>query len=485
MNGKHLLDAMGGIDSKLIAGAAPDATPKKPAGAAWVKWVAIAACFCLIVGAIVVVPMFLDGNPEVSPEGETATESTAEPDRPSIPIENAQAPSSAPQYYGSESSSIISDSTQSETVPDGISVVARFIEALPDTYTFFDDWKQTEFRLIKMQTVSLITGSKMTDEFYFIVPVAYMTDLSVYDSFVIAHMGQFGYDFSVLYNVTKQCAESVDTVIFGDSVDRYSSLSTQFMAFDENDMLDLHLWSSTEAWHSVTKSWIEHGYYDNTFTKQDAEDEAKDWGIGTIDRYVHTLDHLSGETSNVLEALKSFECGVFVPTTNNKLWYDAEPSLTCRRYINGFATNETIRLEGENTVIRSVSQFSADDLNALPNLPSAYATIKDSFKNGEIHPPHIQDYENMENTVNGIIGWYAKTDDGIIGIIRVTWCYVSDEYDICYDDAYFIVEYGSDVCERIDRDALLEKHGDFENVNIYEGEYDALGKVYDRHAPVV
>ena len=206
---------------------------------------------------------------------------------------------------GSQASGIVSGGTASETVPDGISVVARFIEALPDTYTFFDDWVQTEFRLIRMETVSIITGTEMADEFYFIVPVAFMTDFSVYDSFVISHMGQFEYEFSVLYNVTKHCAESMNTVIFGASVDGYGSLGTRFMAFDQNDMLDLRLWSSTEAWHSVTKSWIEHGYYDSYFTKENAEIEVKNWGIGTVDRYVHTLEHLNYPTNGILEELKA------------------------------------------------------------------------------------------------------------------------------------------------------------------------------------
>lgn len=483
MNDKNLLDAMGSIDPVLIMGAAPDEKQKKPTGAVWVRWVAIAACFCLVLSAVAIVPMLLGGHTESLPGDEI--DSTDTPNRPSFPIKNVQVSSSAPQYYGSQASGMISGGTESETVPDGISVVARFIEALPDTYTFFDDWAQTEFRLIRMETVSIITGSKMADEFYFIVPVAFMTDFSVYDSFVISHMGQFEYDFSVLYNVTKQCAESMDTVIFGASVDGYGSLGTRFMAFDQNDMLDLRLWNSTEAWHSVTKSWIEHGYYDSIYTKQDAEIEVKNWGIGTVDRYVHTLEHLSGQTNTILEELKALEHGVFVPVTSNIYFNNADASLICRRYINGFATNETIRLEDENTVIRSKALFSEDDLNALPDLPSAFSTIKHSFENGEIHPPHILDYENMENTLNGMIGWYAKTDDGIIGIIRVTWCYVSDEYNLYYDDAYYIIEYGSDACTPIDRDELLEKHGEYENLYVYTGEYDALGKVYDRHAPEV
>lgn len=67
MNDKNLLDAMSGIDPKLIMGAAPDAKQKKPAGMAWVKWVAIAACFCLIVSAIIAIPLLQEDEPGVKP----------------------------------------------------------------------------------------------------------------------------------------------------------------------------------------------------------------------------------------------------------------------------------------------------------------------------------------------------------------------------------------------------------------------------------
>ena len=338
--------------------------------------------------------------------------------------------------------------------------------------------------MIKLETLSLITGSAMADVFYFIVPVEYMTDFSVYDTFVISHMGQFGYDYSVLYNVTKQHAESIDAVIFGRNVHRYNALGTSFMAFNEKNMIDLRLWNSTDAWRSATRSWVERGIYDSSFTKQEAETEALEQVCGVKVPYVHTLDRLSGEAKNVLEKLKSFDYGIFAPSSANKLWYDTDASLLYRRYINGFATNETISLEGENTVIRSKAQFSADDLAALPNLSAAYAAIKSAFENRDIQPPHIQYDDGMKNTVNGIFGWYAKTSEGIIGIVRVNWCYVSSEYDLCFDDAYYIIEYGANVCVPTDRDDLLRKIGDHEATYIYTGEYDEFGKVYDRNASI-
>lgn len=49
MTNTNLLQAMGRIDPKLIADAAPDVTQKKGVNKVWLKWGAIAACLCLVV----------------------------------------------------------------------------------------------------------------------------------------------------------------------------------------------------------------------------------------------------------------------------------------------------------------------------------------------------------------------------------------------------------------------------------------------------
>ena len=57
MTNENLLQAMGGIDPKLIADAAPDVEQKKSANKSWTKWASMAACFVLILSAVIVVPM--------------------------------------------------------------------------------------------------------------------------------------------------------------------------------------------------------------------------------------------------------------------------------------------------------------------------------------------------------------------------------------------------------------------------------------------
>lgn len=54
MTNANLINAMGHIDPKLIADAAPDVSHKKPAHKAWKRWVSavVAACLCLMIAGV-------------------------------------------------------------------------------------------------------------------------------------------------------------------------------------------------------------------------------------------------------------------------------------------------------------------------------------------------------------------------------------------------------------------------------------------------
>ena len=52
MTNRNLLQAMGRIDPKLIAEAAPDVPQKKSTNKMWVRWGAVAACLCLAISLV-------------------------------------------------------------------------------------------------------------------------------------------------------------------------------------------------------------------------------------------------------------------------------------------------------------------------------------------------------------------------------------------------------------------------------------------------
>ena len=440
----------------------------------WLRFGAIAACFLLIVSAVIVVPMLREDDPGIIPN----------PDNDSnIPIVNIQTPSSAPHYYGNEGSSGMSSDANMDANPAGISVTAKLIEMLPDTYTFFDDWSQHEYRLLRMKTVKLLRGTEMTEEFYYMVPVAFVTDFSVYDSFVIKNMAQFGYEYSVMYNKTQGKAEQFNLALFGYRIYGYHLMGENFVAFDSDGNFDERLWNANEAWIEETNRApiIDTIAQAETIIQQ----EYDGW---TNDFYVHLLKDISGEAANVLDTIKSFENGIFVPTfSSSKLYLLPEVQFHAVRYINGFATNEKVSVwckewtgGDQDTYAFTKARFNEEDMSRLPDLSSAFESVKGALDSGSVTPPHFNNQEKLKNTTSGVFGWYAKTENGVIGIVRVTWCFYTEKYQDYYDDAYYIIEYGSDECKAIDRDALLELLGDYEATYIYTGEYNEYGKDFIR-----
>lgn len=382
----------------------------------------------------------------------------------------------------------MSSGVNEDANPAGISVTATLIEMLPDTYTFFDDWNQYEYRLLRMKTAKLLRGIEMTEEFYYMVPVAFMTDFSVFDSFVIKNMAQFAYDYSVMYNKTQGKAEQLNLPLFGYRVYGYYLMGANFTAYNADGNFDERLWNANEAWIEQTNrapivDTIEQA---ETIIQQ----EYDGW---TNDFYVHLLKDISGDAANVLDTIKSFDNGIFVPTfSSRKLYLLPEVQFHAVRYINGFATNEKVSVwcaewtDGDqDTYAYTKARFNEDDMNHLPDLPSAFESIKRALNGGLATPPHFNNQEKLRKTTSGVFGWYAKTENGVIGIVRVTWCFCTEKYQFYYDDAYYIVEYGSDEYRSISRDDLLELLGDYETTYIYTEKYNEYGKYSDIIYPTI
>lgn len=425
---------------------------KKRKKTVWFRAVIIAACLAVVV--CVLVTLILKGNHDLT-------------------IIDPQAPSLEPVYYGSQSSLDL----YGDALLDGPSVIAEFVEALPDVYTVYDDWDQDEIMLIRMKTVKLLGGSKeMPEEFYYMVPVAFMTDFSLYDSFIIKRMGQASYEYAVLYNKTKGEPEQIHLAMF--SYSAYGiGMGEQFIAFDENGNFDRGLWESNDAWRKYSDNYESPGTLDEVAESESSRSNAY--------RGPNLLKHLSGEAVEALEYIKSFENGIFVPGISYHL-HSASPEVQfiATRYIDGFASNERLFIIQDTNIQGDIGRhefskahFSEDDLNALPDLRNAITTVADAYNKGRIDPPHIKNYNSLRLSSYGIFGWYAKTDDGVIGIVRVSWSYSGKLGDgLRLDDAYYIIEYGSKTCKPIDRDALLERLGECESTYIYTGEYNERGK---------
>ena len=249
-------------------------------------------------------------------------------------------------------------------------------------------------------------------------------------------------------------------------------------AFASDGSFDGRLWSSSEAWISVTK--------DKKIPESLARQEELAYRhADSVERF----DGYTGEAKELLSKLRTFENGIFVPSGLSTPMY-------ATRYINGFATNEYVSIynkiskDGEETQScrYSKSHFDEEDLNRLPNLKAAFDAVTAALEEGKITPPHIVNTDELNLRGSGVFAWYAKTEDGVLGIVRVSWGYAKESSPwanlVAFDDMYFVVEYGADGCVSVDRDSLLERLGDYETHNIYSGKYDGMGKVYDRNVIV-
>lgn len=430
----------------------------------WVRVVAVAACLAIVIGVW------------------NAPNSSGK----RIAIGDFQMSWSVPQYYGYESTANIFSGSSAEEVDAGISVTARFVEALPDTFTFYDDWSQTEFYLLRMEVITVLEGNKVPDEFLFIMPKEYMTDYSLYDKLIFDDIAQYGYEYSLLYNKTQDRPQQIDTVLFGSVTTGFGYLARLIEAFDTEGRFDMRLWESTEEWKKRTSRTVEYygtAYYE-AYTLQAAEEIARDIGGGYKDLYVHSLANVRGEAAAALAYIKNLENGTYITAIDGFMLYSKpEVQLHFQRFIGGMATNETGRIYADQ-VKWSTAKFTKEDEQALPNLPAALAAVAAATEAGEIKPSHIQGLSNEARSSYGVFGWYAKTPKGVIGVVRVTWRYTDESLghytlDLYYDDAYYIIEYGGEECVAIDRDDLLEMFGEYETTHIFTGEYDRYGKVQD------
>ena len=441
----------------------------------WIRIGAIAV-FCLLTLGIILVLPSCTGSETTTDSGVT-TVTMEVLNRPSIPIVNIHEPSGAPKYYGDRWSNNTPSSVFIDDYMLGVCVTAQSEEVLPDTYVLYDEWAQTEYRLLRLKTVKLLKGLGMTEEFYYMLPAQYMTDFSIFDYLMFENMAQIGHEYSVVFNKTQDKAEQLDLVLFD------SYYIWECMAFDASGNFDARLWNANDAWIMATKSATA---YDTLAQAELAiEQKFSEWDV---EFYVNVLGDVSGEAATAFEAIKSMENGLFIPSSAVQDCYSGWINLYTVRYINGFSTNEGFTLSrwnGDNYSYTK-ARFSEDDMSRLPDLTSAYEAVIDALESGLITPPHFTHQEKANSSSSSVYGWYAKTENGVVGIIRVSWRYYSrssSNSNTYYDDMYYIIEYGSDECKALSRDALLVLLGEYEATNIYTGGYNEYGKYMDGTVP--
>lgn len=465
---EELFSALGSIDAQLILDAAPG--QKKHTKKILFRWVAAAACFALLIGAVSIgISLY---TPPVN-------------DR--IPI---SADMEELLYAGNPGG--ITDRTSSEAPsappPRSTNIVtAKVTSVLPDRYQSIRSYSTSGFRILEMETITDLGEVEMPQKFLLLVQEKYYTDFSQYDCILIDGLYQDFYEGAVLHNAATGSAEAFDLPIF--SAFYYSCYYVY--AFTDG-VLDTAMWQSTEHWQkgftALEKSKNEDGQWEDSPIQRGATlAEAEAILVDNINskypfdypsyyQYRSVASITNPQALEALEYIKPFENGIFAYNLygylglyNVSLWYT--------RYLKGFPTNESILISNDGANY-SPARFTPQDMEALPELGKALTAVSAEYDAGNIKPPHLKETETVAFLGYAITGKYIKCNSGVYGLVTVRWNYEPTQYDVGYrliDECYYLIAPGEDHCRLVTAQELIGLFGDYAP-EIYGGDYDELGR---------
>ncbi len=442
----------------------------KKAKGVWLRFGAIAACFLLIVSAVIVVPMLRDS-------GDTPIIKSPNNDIPSISTMTSGSKITGKQelVYGDPSSGsegeadMLAPGFEIQTV-----IEAEIVEVLPDTYYYATSYYEP-FHVAKLRVVDQIRGDGLPTEIYLCYPHYDANVFDGYESFIMS-LEQVGVENYALVNGTQGRVDYFSNM-FEVRITRdlgYGSV----IAFN-NGKVDDSFWEKTD--HLVSKLSIgrdvfnymldspSSSYYpasrNTTIAKVKSNiielaNDKDNWHVST-NRY----NYVTSDDVFVSEEAKAIKTYLEPTETNVFVYY-----LTLRgdrviadftRIINGFKTDENICINGYNgengNVFRQGESYTAEDLAKVPNIGEALEKMDLS----ELKPSHIEVVDGMYFKYANAMGVYRKVDGKIYGIVRVIWYYTFPEYTNGYvrDDCYYLYDENGNG-SIVERDELKEVIGD-------------------------
>lgn len=493
MKKERFFELMNNIDDDLIDRAEKGKAKTNYNKSLWIRVAAIAVCFCLIVGAVITVPLFVDRSlPDVSSQTEY------DPDyHPAIfdaTVSPVAVTGSALEFV--VGSSALMGGTPTAEPPafrfdvGNFVVKAKVVKSFSDLYYKLytpHQYKPTAYRLVEMETLETLHGENMPKRFLYLIRDYLFVDLSVYDSLLIS-MDQLGTENYVLRNGTKNQMECVSLSVFMDC-QNHPELGNM-IAFT-GGIFDESLWQ--------TKSWI-YGYQ---FASHELDDPARSDlvvsrgcseadAIYEIKKRINNqiewmgeyyevptpimLDFTSEEAKAALEYVKPFANGVFEQSLGANWVADGEVhgALVYTRYINGCQTEETVMIDLlTEEVSYSEVRYTKENLSAIENI-AAHISEKAAAYAAQIPLPPHTDPEGKELASLHLYGWYAKVGDQVYGIVKTGWRYMEsgDGYTIYeyYDEDYTLYDSAAGTARSISREDLVALVGDR---NVYYGELGA------------
>ena len=437
----------------------------------WLRLGAIAACFVLVVSAIIVISM-----PRETPPGHNH-----------IPI-IFDATVSPEKLNGSNSEFIVGTSSAlnggGDSAPPafqfslGIAVKAKVVQNHPDQYYKLDvsaEYRPDAYRLIQMETIEVISGENVPQYFLYLIPEAIYVDMSVYDSLLIS-MSQLGAENYVLKNGTQNRMESFALPVFADYQNKPQL--GNIIAFSDGKF-DESLWQN-ETWlygYQFAKYYLDNPRHSNlVVSRGDSErtvisaikDQYDEWYGGNYQaRSVITLDFTTQAAKEALEYVRPFANGVFSQRYEP---YYGNGQLIFRRYINGCQTEETVTIDLlTEDVTYSEIRYTKEDMARMENISAHLSAKAEEYAEQLPIPPHT-DPEGKELLCLNLYAWYVKVDGKLYGVVKTAWRYKEkdDWYIQYYDDSYTLYDMLAETALNISRDDLVAIIG---TRNVYMGKY--------------
>ena len=463
MTSKNIYRSLGGLDPELVMKAAPDNKVRKKNNI-WVKWTALAACFALIIGTLIVLPMFREDDAPQVTDPLYQDDFIYTPITFDATVQSEKLSGSNLEYIvdGSVSSGISSINPKVELRLNEFIVKAKVVENYSDLYYELDvdpNYNPLPFRLIKMECIDVIHGDTVPQYFYYLIRDRKFVDMSVYDCLIVA-MAQFGTENFIIKNQTKNQLDVLELPVFID-YQRQPELGN-IIAFS-NGIFDESLWQ-TESWregYQFAEMKLDNPetndlVVDRGDTIDDAVEEIKS-RIVELSEYgwykfpkLLTYDYPNEEIQKVFEYVKPFKNGVFSQS------YDGY-SLVFIRFINGCQTDERIIITIYNEeIIYSDVSYTQEDMLNIENISVQLSNLSAKYSQNMPTPPHT-DPTGKKLLSFYLYAWYAKVDGKIYGVIKSSWIYQKngDWHTQYYDEEYILFDISAATAEKISREDLI------------------------------
>ena len=449
----------------------------------WLRFGAIAACFVLILSAVLIIPRPGDTNNPPNngiPSTSTMTYGNIITGKQML-------------IYGDDSS--ISEGI-AYMIPPGFEIQtvieAEVIEVLPDTY-YWDASSYVPLHVAKLRVVDQIRGDGLPKEIYLKYPYYETTIFDGYERFILS-LEQAGIENYALINETQSRVDyfsnMFETCLVSDL--GYGSV----IAFNDGKVDD-SFWDKTDY---ITSEFFEgcidrmldktdpiYSYYPASRNSTIAEvksnilELAKEEG----NRHISTAryDYITADDVFLSDDAKEAKAYLEPSETNVFIYYlsigNERVIAEYTRIINGFRTDERIIINGYNgengNVSRRGETYTEDDLAKIPNIGETLANMNLS----ELDPPHIEITEEMLLIYANASGVYRKVDGRVYGIIRVMWNYKYTDSTNTYqkDDMYYLCdENGNESI--VERDELRAVIGDDSFIQRFRYDYRLGAAIY-------